>query len=141
MASLDQVKLYLVRWLQLGKKLVRGDGQEVEFTQSVIDCDRYSGEFERCWQEILDHQGNDFYLEGTDLGFDSLFSSQWNISKCARCSMPVPSLELGVQAPGCPCDDLLLWPNVELPLPRAPINNHSRLTDIKSRLLNKTGNY
>lgn len=138
MASLDNVKLYLVSWLQLGKKLLRGNGQEVRFTQSVINGDRYSTEFEQCWQEIVEQQGNNFYLEGTELSFDILFSSQWNIDNCARCSMPVPQLELGTQDPGCPCDDLPLWPNLDLPLPRPPINNNSRLRSIKDRLLNKT---
>lgn len=138
MASSDQVKLYLIHWLQLGKKLLRGNGQEVSFTQNIVNRDRYSEEFEQCWQEILAQQGSDFYLEGADLSFDQLFSSQWDIAKCARCSMPVPQIEMGVQVPGCPCDDLPLWPNVELPLPRAPINNHSRLAAIKGRLLDKT---
>lgn len=138
MASSDKVKLYLVSWLQLGKKLLRGNGQEVKFTQSVVNGDRYSAEFEQCWHEIIEQNGHNFYLDGTELSFDILFSSQWDIDKCARCYMPVPRLELGTQNPGCPCDDLSLWPNVELPLPRAPINSYSRLTSIKNRLLNKT---
>ena len=138
MASSEQVKLYLTYWLQIGKKLLRGDGQEVDFTQNVVNYDSYSDEFEQCWQEILAQQGNDFYLEGSELGFDKLFSSQWDIAKCARCSMLIPKLELGVQAPGCPCDDMPSWPNIELPLPHDPVNNISRLNAIKKRLLNKT---
>lgn len=151
MASPDQVKQYLAYWFQLGKPLMvvhqanrsgasqQADGKDDRakfLPQSVIHGDRYSPEFENCWQQILSGAWNLSYLEGTVQTIEELLSPQWEISSCARCTMPVPMLCLGVQIgdSDCPCADLKGWPNTELPLPRQPIDSRSRLEHIRDRL-------
>ena len=138
MASQENVKRYLACWFQLGKKLILDRGQEVTFTGSVVNGDRYSPEFEACWQEIMAHEGKNYYVEGTEHTLDVLLSPAWEIFSCSRCNMPVPKRELGVQDPSCPCVDLPSWPNLELPIPRAPIANKPHMQSIKSRLLSKS---
>lgn len=137
MASPEKVKRYLAHWFQLGKKLVINDSQEITMSDSVVKGDRYSSEFEACWQDIIDREGKNYYLEGTEPSIGELLSSQWNIRSCARCSMPIPKKELGVPTLDCPCVDLPSWPNFELPLPRAPIESNSRIRNIASRLTSK----
>jgi hypothetical protein len=138
MASPEKVKVYLACWFQLGKKLIFADGRKIALANSVINGDRYSSEFEACWQEIMDQEGKNCYLEGTEPTLDTLFSPAWDIFACARCNMPVPKLEFGGQQElNCPCFDLPLWPNLELPIPHAPINGNSRLQNINARLKSK----
>ena len=137
MASPEKVKRYLAYWFQLGKKLVINDSQEITMSDSVVKGDRYSEEFEACWQDIIDREGKNYYLEGTEPSLQKLLSSQWQIRSCARCSMPIPKQELGSQTLDCPCVDLPSWPNFELPLPRAPIDSNSRIGNIASRLTSK----
>lgn len=137
MASPEQVKTYLAHWLQLGKKLIFKDTKEIAMSDSVVKGDRYSEEFEACWQDILNRGGKNYYLEGTESSISELLSSQWNIRSCARCSMPIPKQELGVQSLDCPCVDLPSWPNFELPLPRAPIDPNSKIRSITERLTSK----
>ncbi|MEP0913604.1 hypothetical protein NDI45_22065 [Leptolyngbya sp. GB1-A1] len=139
MASLEQVKQYLAYWFQLGKPLIvngkTSDGRSKVLPQAVIQGDRYSPEFEACWQHITSGAWKSSYLEGTIQTIEELLSSQWDISSCARCAMPVPMLGLGVQTSGeCPCSDLPDWPNTELPQPRDPINSRRQLTNIRDRL-------
>jgi hypothetical protein len=134
MASPEKVKLYLACWFQLGKKLIFDNGREILFANSVLKGDRYSDEFEACWQQILVKEGKNCYLDGTEKTLDVLFSPAWDIAACARCNMPVPTLELGVQDSSCPCIDLPSWPNLELPLPHAPVNSNARLNSISDRL-------
>jgi hypothetical protein len=140
MASPEKVKRYLAYWFQLGKKLILNDTQEITMSDSVIKGDRYSEEFEACWQNIIDREGKNYYLEGTEPSIEELLLSQWNIRSCARCSMPIPKQELGSQTLDCPCVDLPSWPNFELPLPRAPIDSNSRIKNIASRLTSKNTN-
>ncbi|MDJ0687096.1 MAG: hypothetical protein QNJ41_01160 [Xenococcaceae cyanobacterium MO_188.B32] len=134
MASQQQLKTYLAYWFQLGKKVfLSKDGKEL-LPQPVIRGDRYSQEFEDCWQKIIAHQGQDCYLEGTEQTIEELLSPTWTITSCARCNMPVPMIELGIQPVDCPCNDLDEWPNSEIPQPRSPINTVVHLSKIQSRL-------
>jgi hypothetical protein len=139
MASLEQVKQYLAYWFQLGKPLIvdckMSNGCSTVLPQSVIQGDQYSPEFEACWQQITSGAWKSSYLEGTVQTIEELLSPQWDISSCARCSMPVPMVCLGVQASSnCPCADLPGWPNTELPQPRDPISSNHRLNHIRDRL-------
>ncbi|VEP11282.1 conserved hypothetical protein [Hyella patelloides LEGE 07179] len=141
MASSEKVKLYLASWFQLGKKLVFDNGQEISLAHSIIKGDRFSDEFEACWQKVIAQGGTNCHLEGTETNLDALLSPAWDIFACARCNMPIPRLELGVQTVNCPCVDMPQWPNLELPLPRAPINSNSRLANINNRLMSKNATF
>jgi hypothetical protein len=135
MASSSQVKQYLAYWFQLGKKAIVQNGQQSLLPQPVIQGDRYSREFEDCWQFLLSPESGDCYLEGTSQTIDQLLSSEWELADCPRCEMPVPLREIGLQDAGCPCSDLLTWPNLELPLPRSPVNTQQHLGELRRRLL------
>ncbi|NJR38420.1 MAG: hypothetical protein HC781_05730 [Leptolyngbyaceae cyanobacterium CSU_1_4] len=138
MASTHQVKQYLAFWLQLGKGLVVKNSPEIQRPESVIQGDRYSPEFEACWQRVTQSGGKNCYLEGTDQTLEQLLSSEWDVAACARCEMPVPILTLGVRSPGCPCEDMPLWPNTELPMPRTPVDSQAQLHRIRDRLAHLT---
>ena len=131
MASLPEVKRYLAYWFQLGKKVIINNGTEELLPQPVVRGDRYSSEFERCWQIVTNPKNRDCYLEGTSQTIQELLSPQWAITPCARCDMPVPMIELGAQEPCCTCSDLENWPNNELPPPREPVDNQGRLNQIR----------
>ncbi|NJO80527.1 MAG: hypothetical protein HC827_19830 [Cyanobacteria bacterium RM1_2_2] len=133
MASSDQVKQYLAYWFQLGKRL-KFDRGEAVLPQPVIQGNRYSPEFEACWQQALRVEGRDCYLEGTDQTVADLLSSNWDVTDCARCGMPVPTINLGVQPGSCPCFDLSTWPNPDLPQPRSPVDSRTQLEQIRDRL-------
>ena len=134
MASTTQVKTYLAHWFQLGKKLVWRNGEETLLPQPVIQSDRFSTQFEECWQKIASIGGKDCYLEGSNETIEDLLSSNWIISGCARCNMPIALIESGVQSLDCICSDLDNWPNNELPQPRSPVNNRLQLDKIRARL-------
>ncbi len=134
MASTQHVRLYLAHWFQLGKQLVLSNGAELLLPRPVMEGEGYSRQFEECWKKITDREGKDCYLEGTDSTIHALLSSAWEIYPCARCDMPVARVELGVASMICPCSDLIHWPNLELPVPRSPINTKNHLTRIKNRL-------
>jgi hypothetical protein len=136
MATEAKVKQYLAFWFQLGKKVFLRNGQEGLLPEPVIEGDRYSSEFEGCWQRILSPESGDCYLEGTEQTIQQLLTSAWEITDCARCNMPVPTLAVGVQSLLCPCSDLPNWPNLELPPPRSPIDARQQLQAIRERLLN-----
>ncbi|MBE9178351.1 hypothetical protein IQ268_07085 [Oculatella sp. LEGE 06141] len=135
MASEAQVRQYLAYWFQLGKKVVIHDGRETLLPQPVIQGDRYSAEFESCWQRVTASNSGTCYLEGTNQTIDELLSSRWDVSSCARCAMPVPQLNLGTPSLECPCTDLPGWPDTELPQPRSPVDSTDRLNQIRDRLL------
>ena len=138
MASSEQVKQYLACWFQLGKKLVIDNGREVICPETVVINNRYSPEFEECWKKLLAIEGKNCYLEGVEPTIDLLLSPSWEINSCVKCQMPIPQIVLGLQSPpGCPCVDIPLWPNIDLPIPRIPVNNQSHLNRIKDRLKNK----
>jgi hypothetical protein len=134
MASPNQVKQYLAYWFQLGKPLIVKNGEKRILPQPVIQGDRYSTEFEACWQYITEPGCKDSYLENTVPTIGELLSDRWEIAPCARCEMPVPMMRIGVQPPECPCADLPLWPNTELPKPRSPVSNQTQLSSIRDRL-------
>ncbi len=133
MASQEQVKRYLAYWLQLGKSLVLDRGEILQ--PRPIEGDHYSREFEACWQRILAVGGENCYLEGTLQTLSDLLSETWDIADCARCTMPVPIVNMGVQPNGCPCFDLPTWPNTDLPSPRMPVDSRGQLEQIRRRLL------
>ena len=134
MASTTQVRNYLAYWFQLGKKLMWRNGEEILLPQPIIQSDRFSPKFEACWQKIISIGGKDCYLEGSQETIEELLSSNWDISDCARCEMPVAIVGAGIQSLDCLCSDLDNWPNDELPKPRLPVNNKSQLNKIRARL-------
>jgi hypothetical protein len=134
MASEEQVKSYLGYWFQLGKKVFLQNGREKLLPNPIVHGNNYSLEFEHCWQRILELDGRDCYLEGTIQTIDQLLSSGWEINPCSRCEMPVPTLDLGMPSPICPCSDIPGWPNNDLPKPRSPVNSPDRLSRIQDRL-------
>jgi hypothetical protein len=134
MAAPDQVRQYLAYWFQLGKPLVVNNGEKAILPQPVVQGDRYSAEFEACWQYVTQNGCKECYLEGTVQTIRDLLSPRWDISPCARCDMPVPMMNLGLQPAECPCADLPSWPNTELPKPRSPVSNHTQLNLIRDRL-------
>lgn len=138
MASTNQVKQYLAFWFQLGKGLVFKNSPEVHLPERVILGDRYSPEFEECWQRVTQSEGKNCYLEGTDQTIGQLLSSEWDVTSCARCEMPVPILSVGVRSPGCPCEDMPHWPNTELPMPRSPVDSQAQMHRICDRLTQST---
>jgi hypothetical protein len=133
MASEQQVKKYLAYWFQLGKKVLLNNGHKKVFPKTVIEGNSYSEEFERCWQQIL-KSGSDSYLEGTSQNIKQLLTENWEISPCARCDMPIPMIQLGIQSVDCPCSDLPNWPNQELPKPRSPVDSANHLIGLQERL-------
>lgn len=134
MASEEQVKRYLSYWFQLGKKVVIDDGREAVRPEPVIQGNRYSQAFDNIWQQILAPDSGDCHLQGTSQTIAELLSSEWDVSPCARCEMPVPVRDLGMPPDLCPCNDLHTWPNTELPTPRDPVNSQDRLGRIRDHL-------
>jgi len=65
MSDTSAVKKYLAHWFQLGKKVICPKNQAMLFPLPIFNADRYSSEFEDCWQKMLDPQSGDCYLEGT----------------------------------------------------------------------------
>jgi hypothetical protein len=111
------------------------NGQTALLPEPVIQGDRYSQEFEDCWQLVRAPESGDCHLEGTHQTIAELLSPAWDVMGCARCSMPVPMLTVGTPDLECPCIDLPTWPNLEVPMPRAPISSQSRLIEIRDRLM------
>jgi len=137
MASEQEVKQYIAYWFQLGKRVLIRNGREPLLPQRVIQGDRYSDEFEECWQRIIAPSSGDCNLEGTQETIAELLTPAWDLNPCARCSMPIPVRNLGLPPDNCPCSDLPTWPNLETPLPRSPVDTQVHLNDLISRLLRK----
>jgi hypothetical protein len=135
MASPTEVKKYLAYWLQLGKKITIPSRNLSLLPSKIISGDRYSVEFEKCWALVADEKTGDCYLEGTIQSIQELLSPKWDINNCARCEMPVPMIQLGLQTGECICSDLKGWPNNDLPKPRTPINNKEKLIKIQKSLM------
>jgi hypothetical protein len=135
MATEQEVRGYLAYWFQLGKKVITGNGQASLLPQPVLKGDRYSQEFEECWQKILSPESGDCYLEGTQETIADLLTPAWDMLPCSRCTMPVAARNVGMPALLCPCNSLPDWPNTELPAPRSPINTQKQLLVIHERLL------
>jgi hypothetical protein len=136
MATPQEVKRYLAYWFQLGKKVRQeiDNGERTYLPQPVLADNRYSQDFECCWQDIIGSNPDQAYLEGTDSSIGELLSSRWDVSSCARCEMPVPVRNTGMASLSCPCDDLDTWPNNEIPRPRSPVNSQQRLGAIRDRV-------
>jgi len=134
MASSDQVRKYLAYWFQLGKKVFLQGGHKAVLPRPVIAGDRYSDSFEACWQQIQSPDAGDCYLEGTEQTIAELLSDGWEVTDCARCTMPVPIRSIGLNVLECPCVDLPTWPNTELPQPRSPVSSTARLEAIREQL-------
>jgi hypothetical protein len=134
MAASQDVKDYLACWFQLGKKVVFPKTEKSCCPVSVLGSRGYSQEFERLWAEIQ-QSPQDCYLEGTDQSVKELLSEVWEIVACARCTLPVPAGHAHIPCPGCPCADLDLWPNLDLPLPHLPVNGILHLQRLQCRLL------
>ena len=134
MATQEQVKEYLACWFQLGKGIEMAGEDRILRFKSILQGDRYSREFETCWQQIVRSQGKGFALEGTHQGIDELFSSGWEMHSCCRCQLPIPVRDLGNQCLMCPCADLPGWPNLDLPAPRSPVDTRSHLGKIYDRV-------
>ncbi|MEP0802555.1 hypothetical protein [Funiculus sociatus] len=139
MASKHQVRQYIAYWFQLGKKVLIHNGKEALLPQPVIQGDRYSEEFESCWQKIISPDSGDCYLEGTQETIAQLLTPGWDVSPCGRCEMPVPIKTVGMPPELCPCNDLPNWPNTEVPQPRSPVSSQSRLIEIRDRLQRASG--
>ena len=137
MADTTEVRQYLAHWFQLGKKVILPKIGEALHPSPVFAGDRYSAEFEQCWQKILDPASGDCYLEGMEQTIESLLSWRWDFQSCARCDLPVPIGHLEKPTLLCPCHDLSNWPNSELPAPHLPADNQQHLDRIRQRLLNR----
>jgi hypothetical protein len=138
MATEQEVKRYLAYWFQLGKKVVTKSGAATLLPQPVLAGDRYSEEFEECWQQILSLGASDSYLEGTNETIAELLTAAWEMLPCGRCQMPIPLRNLGMPALSCPCSSLHTWPNAELPAPRDPVSTQEQLLVIRDRLSGQT---
>jgi hypothetical protein len=134
MASKTQVKQYFAYWFQLGKRAFIPNQREALHPKLVIAGDRYSSEFEDCWQRLQAPDARDSHLEGTDQTIAELLSPAWEINPCSRCAMPTPLKSVGMSSETCPCVDLPTWPNTELPQPRSPISSQGLLSEICDRL-------
>ena len=138
MANKTQVKQYLAYWFQLGKKIIIPSRNEGIVPDKVLNTHNYSSEFEQLFESVTQYPtAQDSYLEGTQQTIAELLSSQWEISNCARCAMPVPVIESGMQPISCVCDDLNNWPNNDLPHPRSPVSSQQNLGRIRGSLLDK----
>lgn len=134
MASQEQVREYLAHWFQLGKPIVLENGKAECLPYPIFFGNRYSQAFEECWQQVLHVGGEGCYLKGTGQTIAMLLSPAWALVGCARCSMPIPLPDLGSSDYPCPCHDLTIWPNYDVPLPRMAADTHQFLTVLQKRL-------
>ncbi len=134
MASKHEIKAYLAYWFQLGKKVVAVNGKASFLPKSILQGDKYSQEFEDCWQKILSPETGDCYLDGTIQTIAELLTPAWEMQSCGLCTMPIPIRSLGMPPPSCPCNDLENWPNTEVPLPRSPVSSQKQLLTICNSL-------
>lgn len=91
MASRGEVKKYLAHWFQLGKGVISEPDGVLYLPKSIIQGDRYSDEFEQCWQALMQANPNMLYLRGTQQSLTDLLSPLWEIVGCAtgaRCRFP-----------------------------------------------------
>lgn len=136
MAKPEQVREYLAFWFQLGKRVILPFTQHAMLPEPIFEDGTYSKAFENCWNLLQDALAVNAYLEGTTQTIAQLLSQEWDILPCSRCEMPVPVINLGLPPECCPCNDLMTWPNQEIPMPRLAVDNQRELTTIQSRLQN-----
>lgn len=134
MAEAEKVRQYLACWFQLGKKVIVPRLNLEILPKRIFQGKDYSPEFEAVWQLITDEKNGDCYLEGTNHTIRDLLSPRWEVIDCARCDMPVPVVETGVQESSCVCGDMENWPNNELPPPRMPVDDKEILRRISQSL-------
>lgn len=138
MATPQQVKEYLACWFQIGKRVAIHSGTEFLHPQSVLQGDRYSPEFEKCWQQLLTETAlGDCYLEGTDQKIAELLEPNWDLIGCSRCQLPIPVKVTGTEYEACVCSNMPNLPNLDLPSPHLPVSNRSYLFKICSDLIKK----
>ena len=140
MATEERVKHYFAFWFQLGKWAIARGGKQIFKPARVLCKDAYSPEFEACWEILRSSNSGDCYLEGTNQTVRDLLGPAWEIVCCARCPMPVALRTNGMPPSGCPCDDLNNWPNLEMPMPRSPVDDRTQLQSIRDRLLREPEN-
>ena len=133
MANVQQVKQYLAYWFQVGKPLIVPQENRQLLPSTITAGENYTSEFNAFFDELLSPRHDDSYLEGSPYTLKELLSSRWSLSPCARCTMPIPVDNIGLNT-GCPCADLEEWPNLDLPLPHCPNNVREQLTVIHQRL-------
>jgi hypothetical protein len=134
MASQDQVRSFLAHWFQLGKPIILSAGSGEWLPSPVYYRGDYSQSFEDCWQRIMATGGEGCYLKGTNTTLAEMISPGWDVTACARCSMPVAIPSLGQATSPCPCHDLHTWPNYDVPTPRVAVDDGHHLADIQRRL-------
>ncbi|AIE72707.1 MULTISPECIES: hypothetical protein [unclassified Synechocystis] len=134
MADATEVKNYLGHWFQLGRGIVFPKSNEIVLPNPIFAGQVFSSAFEDCWQRILTSR-DDCYLEGTEETLQNLLTNAWEIVGCARCALPVPLPRHQIPSCLCPCVELESWPNLELPLPRLPVNGACTLRKIQERLI------
>ena len=134
MASQQDVQHYLAYWFQLGKPVHISNGRSTQRPVPVLEGDQFSRAFKDCWKTILSVGGRDCYLDGTQETIEELLSPQWEITDCARCSIPVAMQTVMPVAQLCACGDIDTWPNDELPAPHLPINNNTHFNKLTARL-------
>lgn len=135
MASVSQVRAYLAYWFQLGKPVVFHRSQTHYLPCPIFRGHDFSHEFEHCWQRVAEHPA-DYHLKGTDQTVADLLTEDWDITGCARCTMPVPMPINAVATSPCPCHDVPAWPNHDVPLPRIRTSDSHHLANICTRLAN-----
>jgi len=133
MATVSEIKEYLACWFQLGKGVLFPKTQQTCRPEPVFNLGGYSTAFESLWQRIQTSP-EDCYLQGTNQTVRDLLSGEWEIIVCARCTLPIPTSVTHIPCSLCPCNDLDLWPNLELPLPRPPVNEVRHLQRLKEHL-------
>ena len=138
MASRTLVKNYIAQWMQMGKSIsLSTQGKQVSIYK-IINGEEYSSLFNQLWDEISTTKADEAYLDGTDQTIDDLLSDRWEIIGCARCSLLVPSLDLGPRVPVCcPCDDLPTHPNLDLVAPHVPVKLSTAINELCDRLISK----
>ena len=141
MSSQPQVKRYLAYWFQLGKRVILDKSNSTVLVNPVIVGEHYSQQFEDICKLIFSPDSGDCYLEGTQQTVAELLLPDWEVEDCALCQMPIPIKKAGMPSPICPCNDLLTWPNTELPAPREPISSNSHLRGICDRLCKIQSNH
>ena len=134
MASPREVQNYLAYWFQLGKSVHIKNGRSLQRPIPVLEGHQFSRAFQACWREIMAVKGRDCYLDGSQETIEQLLSPQWEITDCARCSIPTAIPVVMPVAQLCPCGDIDTWPNDELPAPHMPINNNEHFSRLKTRL-------
>ncbi|ELS33100.1 MULTISPECIES: hypothetical protein [Pseudanabaena] len=139
MASRTLVKNYLAQWMQMGKTVILSSQNKEISIYKILQGENYSPEFNQLWDMISTVKAQEAYLSGTNQTIHDLLDNQWEIVACARCSLLVPTIDMGARVPVCcPCDDLPSHPNLDLVAPHAPVTLLSQLEKVCDRLDRKS---